>query len=50
MQSLAFTWDAADRITTITNDINGSYTQNLGYDAVGRLTSMTSGACSESYQ
>jgi len=50
VQSLAFTWDAADRITAITNGINGSYTQSLGYDAVDRLTSMTSGARSESYQ
>lgn len=47
VQSLAFTWDAADRITAITNGINGNYTQSLGYDAVDRLTSMTSGARSE---
>lgn len=50
VQSLAFTWDAADRITAITNGVNGNYTQSLGYDAVDRLTSMTSGARNESYQ
>lgn len=50
VQSLAFTWDVADRIAAITNGINGNYTQSLAYDAVDRLTSMTSGARNESYQ
>lgn len=43
VQSLAFAWDVAD-------GINGNYTQSRAYDAVDRLTSMTSSARNESYQ
>lgn len=48
-ESLAFTYDAADRITYITNGMNNSYSQSLGYDALNRLTSVNSTAENESY-
>ncbi|NYE31253.1 YD repeat-containing protein, partial [Rhodanobacter sp. K2T2] len=38
----AFTYDAADRITQITNGIDNTLTQNFGYDYVSRLTSVYS--------
>ncbi|NYE31177.1 YD repeat-containing protein, partial [Rhodanobacter sp. K2T2] len=41
-QSLGFTYDAADRITQITNGIDNTLTQNFGYDYVSRLTSVYS--------
>lgn len=50
VESLGFTYDAADRITQTANGINGSLTQNLGYDALNRLTSVSSGADNETYQ
>lgn len=50
VESLAFSYDAANRITQIDNGINGSYSQSLSYDALNRLTAMTSGAENESYQ
>ena len=50
VQSLGFGYDAGDRITAITNGMNGSYTQNLTYDALDRLTAMSSGARTESYR
>ncbi len=49
VESLAFTYDAADRITQIANGLNGSLTQNLGYDALNRLTTVSSSADNESY-
>jgi len=49
VQSLAFTYDAADRITQITNGLDGSMTETLGYDALSHLTTETSGADNESY-
>ncbi|WP_255488433.1 RHS repeat-associated core domain-containing protein [Rhodanobacter sp. MP1X3] len=49
-QSLGFTYDAADRITQITNGIDNTLTQNFGYDYMSQLTSVYSGADNESYQ
>jgi RHS repeat-associated protein len=50
VQSLGFSYDAANRITGITNGIDGSMTQDFGYDAMSRLTSVYSGADNEAYQ
>jgi len=49
VQSLALTYDAANRITQITNGLDGSMTEALGYDALNHLTTETSGADNESY-
>ncbi|UJM90541.1 DUF6531 domain-containing protein [Rhodanobacter denitrificans] len=49
VQNLAFTYDAADRITQITNGLDGSMTETIGYDAMSHLTTETSGADNESY-
>lgn len=49
-QSLGFTYDAADRITQITNGIDNTLTQNFGYGAQSRLVSVYSGVENESYQ
>jgi RHS repeat-associated protein len=49
VENLAFSYDTADRITKITNGMNGSNTQTLGYDALDRLTSVASGAETASY-
>ncbi|MEO9215339.1 MAG: RHS repeat-associated core domain-containing protein, partial [Rhodanobacter sp.] len=49
VQSLAFTYDAANRITQIANGLDGSMTETLGYDALSHLTTETSGADNESY-
>lgn len=49
VQSLGFTYDAANRITQIANGIDGSLTQNFGYDAQSRLTSVFGDAANESY-
>lgn len=49
VQSLGFTYDAANRITRIANGIDGSLTQNFGYDAQSRLTSVFGDAANESY-
>ncbi|MDO1527225.1 RHS repeat-associated core domain-containing protein [Fulvimonas sp. R45] len=50
VQNLAFTYDAADRITRITNGMDAAWTQDFGYDALSRLTSVTSAGGNESYQ
>lgn len=50
VQSLGFSYDAANRIVGITNGIDGSMNQNLGYDDESRLVSVYSGADIESYQ
>ena len=50
VQNLGFSYDAANRITGITNGIDGSMTQDFGYDAMSRLTSVYSGADNEAYQ
>jgi len=49
-QSLGFTYDTADRTTQITNGIDNTLTQNFGYGAQSRLTSVYSAAENESYQ
>ena len=39
IQSLTYGYDNADRVTTITNGVDSSLTQNYGYDGLSRLTS-----------
>lgn len=43
VESLAFAYDAANRIIGITNGLVSSQTQTLGYDPVNRLNSIASG-------
>jgi RHS repeat-associated protein len=50
VQSLAFTYDKANRITQIGNGIDGTLTQYFGYDEMSRLVSVYSGADNESFQ
>lgn len=50
VQSLGFGYDVANRIIAVTNGIDGSMNQNLGYDDESRLLSLYSGADIESYQ
>ena len=50
VQSLGFSYDAANRITGISNGIDTSMTQDFGYDAMSRLSSVYSGADNEAYQ
>jgi RHS repeat-associated protein len=50
VQSLGFSYDTANRIVAVTNGIDGSMNQNLGYDDESRLLSLYSGADIESYQ
>lgn len=50
MQSLGFAYDKADRVIEIGNGIHPSYTQNFGYDAMSRLTSVYSSVDNESFQ
>jgi YD repeat-containing protein len=50
VESLAFNYDAANRLTGITNGLDSSMTQTLGYDALNRLTDVSSGADNASYQ
>lgn len=49
VQSLSFSYDAADRINKITNGIDNAMTQMLAYDPLDRLTSVSSGVDNESY-
>jgi len=50
VQSLGFTYDNANRITQIANGIDGTLTQDFGYDAMSRLVSVYSGADNETFQ
>jgi RHS repeat-associated protein len=50
VESLAFSYDAANRITGITNGMDATNSETLGYDALNRLNSVTSSADNESYQ
>lgn len=49
IQSLSFGYDAANRITHLTNGIDGSMTETVGYDALSQLTSLASTADNETY-
>lgn len=49
MESLAFTYDAANRINHLTNGMDKALTQACTYDAMSRLTGVTSTADNESY-
>jgi len=44
-----FTWDAASRITAITDLANATLSASYGYDALDRLTGATQGAGSRGY-
>ncbi|WP_111266766.1 DUF6531 domain-containing protein [Marilutibacter maris] len=44
LQSLAYLYDKNDRITRITNGVDGSLTQNYTYDELGRLLNETYGS------
>lgn len=50
VQSLGLSYDVADRINGITNGIDGAMTQNFGYDAMSRLTSVYAVADNQSFQ
>ncbi|MEO5812232.1 MAG: RHS repeat domain-containing protein [Rhodanobacter sp.] len=50
VENMAFSYDAANRITQITNGMNATWSQSLSYDPLDRLTAMTSSAGNESYQ
>jgi RHS repeat-associated protein len=43
VMNLAYTYDAADNVKTITDSVNAANGQTLGYDALERLTSAASG-------
>lgn len=49
IQSLGFSYDAANRITAIGNGADGAMTQTFGYDAMSRLTSVRSSADNEDF-
>ncbi|HET7561085.1 MAG TPA: RHS repeat-associated core domain-containing protein [Rhodanobacteraceae bacterium] len=49
VEDLAFAYDAENRIIGITNGLDTSLTQTLGYDTLGRLNSVSSGMQSASY-
>ena len=49
VESLNFAYDLASHVTGITNGINASLTQNIGYDAMGRIATIASTVDNESY-
>lgn len=50
VQSLGLSYDVADRVIGISNGIDGTMTQNIGYDAMSRLSSVySSGGDNEAY-
>jgi RHS repeat-associated protein len=49
VQSLAYTYNANDLITKITNGVNASLTQTYGYDELSRLTGVTATAENQSF-
>ncbi len=49
IQNLSFSYDNADRINKITNGMDGTLTQTLGYDELDRLKTVSSTADNESY-
>lgn len=50
LQSLLMAYDSSDRITSITNFMNQGYSQSYGYDALSRLTGVTSPSGNEAIQ
>lgn len=50
VQNLHFSYDEANRIVGITNGVDGSMSQNFGYDEESRLRSVYSEADTESFQ
>ncbi|TAN05617.1 MAG: hypothetical protein EPN38_10670 [Rhodanobacteraceae bacterium] len=44
VESLAFAYDGDNRITQVTNGLNGTQSELMGHDAMNRLLSVTSGA------
>ena len=49
VESLSFGYDAANRITSITNGLDGTLSQTLGYDALNRLTNIVLSSDNVSY-
>lgn len=49
VQSLSFSYDSGNRLTQVTNGINGALTQSFGYDSASRLTSISSSVDSETF-
>lgn len=49
LQRLTYAYDAADRITTLTNHVNSSVTQAYGYDPLSRLTSVTASGANQGF-
>jgi RHS repeat-associated protein len=49
LQSLQYGYDANDRITKITNAVNGNLTQSFGYDVLSRLTGVASVSGNQSF-
>lgn len=50
VQSLGLSYDAANRINGLTDGIDSVMTQDVGYDAMSRLTSIYSAADNEAFQ
>jgi hypothetical protein len=50
VESLAFNYDAANRLIGISYGMDGTQSETLGYDVLNRLTTETGGAENESYQ
>ncbi len=44
LQSLAYSYDAANNVTAVTDAVNSANSQTFGYDSVNRLVSSLSGA------
>lgn len=49
VQDLSYFYDAANRIRTLSNGVDGTASQNYAYDELGRLTSVTSGLGNQSF-
>ena len=49
LQRLAYTYDAANTITAITNHVNASLSQTYGYDALYRLTNVTATGAGQTF-
>lgn len=50
VQSLGFSYDTANRLNHIANGVDSTMTESITYDALSRLSTVTSTADNESYQ
>jgi RHS repeat-associated protein len=50
VQSLGVSYDTANRVIGIVNGMDGAMSQNFGYDAMSRITSVYSNADNEAFQ